>query len=235
MPGDPAGNHQDGAGLPRTSRGGSPVAGPEPCTHRARGELALRATPAAVANLRAEGIAGRGVFQVGNTGVDATLQAPDRIGEVNPPATARPGSRLFVVTAHRRESRGPRTGHWCTTVVLSMMVAPAALAALVEPGKPVPASAPGARVKPVKPGKSGKSARLAAAAVPALVAEAHDPRVERWEPMRARAHSDAPVGLGQRRSDLCRSRARNRSTGGPAGRHACARAGGPPPGSHRRG
>ena len=63
-------------------------------------------TPAAVANLRAEGIAGRGVFQVGNTIVDATHQALERIGAVNPLAAARPGSRLIVVTAHRRENWG---------------------------------------------------------------------------------------------------------------------------------
>ena len=63
-------------------------------------------TPAAVANLRAEGIAGRGVHHVGNTIVDATLQALERIGTTNPLAASRPGSRLIVVTAHRRENWG---------------------------------------------------------------------------------------------------------------------------------
>lgn len=63
-------------------------------------------TPAAVANLRAEGIPARGIYQVGNTIVEATLQALERLDRAQPLASNRPGSKLIVVTAHRRENWG---------------------------------------------------------------------------------------------------------------------------------
>jgi UDP-N-acetylglucosamine 2-epimerase len=63
-------------------------------------------TPAAVANLRAEGIAPRAIYQVGNTIVEATHQALERLDPVRPLASSRPGSKLIVVTAHRRENWG---------------------------------------------------------------------------------------------------------------------------------
>jgi UDP-N-acetylglucosamine 2-epimerase (non-hydrolysing) len=63
-------------------------------------------TPAAVANLRAEGIAPRAIYQVGNTIVEATHQAFERLDPTRPLASNRPGSKLIVVTAHRRENWG---------------------------------------------------------------------------------------------------------------------------------
>lgn len=63
-------------------------------------------TPAAVANLRAEGIAARGIYQVGNTIVEATHQALEQLEAARPLASSRPGSKLIVVTAHRRENWG---------------------------------------------------------------------------------------------------------------------------------
>ena len=117
---------------------------------------------------------------------------------------------------------GPRAGHWCTAVMLSMVVAPAAIAAPVAPGEPVPASPPGAQAKSAKSGKPGKSAKLAAAAVPTLVAETLDPRIERWEQMRARGHTQAQqsdwVRAAQTFTDLARE------TGAPADRLAAMRA-----------
>jgi len=63
-------------------------------------------TEQAVANLRSEGIATRAIYQVGNTIVDATQQALEKLDTQPPLATPRPGRRLIVVTAHRRENWG---------------------------------------------------------------------------------------------------------------------------------
>ena len=63
-------------------------------------------TQAAVANLRAEGIAARAIYPVGNTIVEATQQALERLDAAGPLAASRPGAKLVLVTAHRRENWG---------------------------------------------------------------------------------------------------------------------------------
>ncbi len=61
-------------------------------------------TPLAVASLRREGIAPKAITMTGNTVVDAALFGYRRLG---PPAAQQSGgSRLIVVTAHRRENWG---------------------------------------------------------------------------------------------------------------------------------
>jgi UDP-N-acetylglucosamine 2-epimerase (non-hydrolysing) len=71
--------------------------------------LHFAATPAAAENLRREGISER-VWVTGNTGIDAVLHVRDRLeqGQLAPAAQnfGRPGQRLILVTAHRRESFG---------------------------------------------------------------------------------------------------------------------------------
>lgn len=67
-------------------------------------------TEGAAANLRAEGTDGGGIVVTGNTGIDAVLHVKVRLeaGELEGfrGAEARPGRKLIVVTAHRRESFG---------------------------------------------------------------------------------------------------------------------------------
>jgi UDP-N-acetylglucosamine 2-epimerase (non-hydrolysing) len=74
--------------------------------------LHFAATQRAAENLAREGIA-RYVWVTGNTGIDAVLSVRDRLesGEVTPPALSpiariAQGTRLILVTAHRRESFG---------------------------------------------------------------------------------------------------------------------------------
>ena len=71
--------------------------------------LHFAATPAAAENLRREGVSER-VWVTGNTGIDAVLHVQDQLerGELRSSASQfdRPGKRLIVVTAHRRESFG---------------------------------------------------------------------------------------------------------------------------------
>jgi UDP-N-acetylglucosamine 2-epimerase (non-hydrolysing) len=72
-------------------------------------KLHFAATPAAAENLRREGISER-VWVTGNTGIDAVLHVRDRLehGELTSSVSKfdRPGKRLILVTAHRRESFG---------------------------------------------------------------------------------------------------------------------------------
>lgn len=72
-------------------------------------DLHFAPTAAARDNLRREGIAPRSIHVTGNTGIDSLLWALRR---PLPPAARRllprDGRRLVVVTAHRRESFGPR-------------------------------------------------------------------------------------------------------------------------------
>jgi UDP-N-acetylglucosamine 2-epimerase (non-hydrolysing) len=69
----------------------------------------LAPTQQAVDNLLAEGVDRDRVFLTGNTGIDALLLAKRLIETEGrrPPAEVRPGERLVLVTAHRRESFGP--------------------------------------------------------------------------------------------------------------------------------
>ena len=71
--------------------------------------LHFAATSWAADNLRREGISGH-VWITGNTGIDAILHVRDRLerGELAAFSTHfdRPGKRLILVTAHRRESFG---------------------------------------------------------------------------------------------------------------------------------
>jgi len=68
-------------------------------------------TPAAAANLRREGIDDARIHVVGNTAIDALLWASPRVDASA--WAARPGSRLLLVTAHRRESLGAPLGELC--------------------------------------------------------------------------------------------------------------------------
>jgi UDP-N-acetylglucosamine 2-epimerase (non-hydrolysing) len=89
---------------------------PEEGNRKLVGQLAslhLPPTPAAAANLAAEGIAGANVLPVGNTAVDAVLDAADRQRPYSHPrlqaidTAARQGRRrLVLVTAQRPETRG---------------------------------------------------------------------------------------------------------------------------------
>jgi UDP-N-acetylglucosamine 2-epimerase (non-hydrolysing) len=71
--------------------------------------LHFAATPGAAENLRRERIC-ENVWVTGNTGIDAVLHVRDRLqcGELTSSASEfdRPGKRLILVTAHRRESFG---------------------------------------------------------------------------------------------------------------------------------
>jgi len=71
--------------------------------------LHFAATSAAADNLRREGIS-ENVWVTGNTGIDAVLAIRDRLerGQLAAPDAGydRPGKRLILVTAHRRESFG---------------------------------------------------------------------------------------------------------------------------------
>jgi UDP-N-acetylglucosamine 2-epimerase (non-hydrolysing) len=71
--------------------------------------LHFAATQAAADNLRREGISEH-VWITGNTGIDAVLHVRDRLerGELAASGSVfdRPGKRLILVTAHRRESFG---------------------------------------------------------------------------------------------------------------------------------
>jgi UDP-N-acetylglucosamine 2-epimerase (non-hydrolysing) len=75
--------------------------------------LHFAATKGAAQNLAAEGIT-RNVWITGNTGIDAVLSVRDRLVRDEAPAFLpnkrnvedRPGRRLILVTAHRRESFG---------------------------------------------------------------------------------------------------------------------------------
>jgi UDP-N-acetylglucosamine 2-epimerase (non-hydrolysing) len=71
--------------------------------------LHFAATAAAVENLRREGVT-ENVWITGNTGIDAVLYIRDRLerGELTSSRSSfdRPGKRLILVTAHRRESFG---------------------------------------------------------------------------------------------------------------------------------
>jgi len=74
------------------------------------------ATSAAADNLRREGISEH-VWVTGNTGIDAVLHVRDRLdrGELTAAGSTfvRPGKRLILVTAHRRESFGEGFGRIC--------------------------------------------------------------------------------------------------------------------------
>lgn len=77
--------------------------------------LHFAATTEAAENLRREGISDH-VWITGNTGIDAVLHVRDRLqlGELASPISFdRPGRRLILVTAHRRESFGDGFGRIC--------------------------------------------------------------------------------------------------------------------------
>jgi len=82
--------------------------------------LHFAATPAAAENLRGEGISNQ-VWVTGNTGIDAVLHVQDRLerGELTSSASTfdRPGKRLILVTAHRRESFGEGFNQICQALL----------------------------------------------------------------------------------------------------------------------
>lgn len=70
-------------------------------------DLLFAPTALALANLKKEGLTGRGVFVTGNTVVDALQWALKELHLSAKPAAARAGDkRLLLVTLHRRESFG---------------------------------------------------------------------------------------------------------------------------------
>ena len=81
--------------------------------------LHFAATQAAAENLRREGIS-ENVWITGNTGIDAVLHVRDRLdrGELAAPGSTfhRPGKRLILVTAHRRESFGDGFKRICQAI-----------------------------------------------------------------------------------------------------------------------
>jgi UDP-N-acetylglucosamine 2-epimerase len=81
--------------------------------------LHFAATAAAAQNLRGEGIS-ENVWVTGNTGIDAVLQVCDRLvsGDLaaSGPDFHRPGKRLILVTAHRRESFGEGFHRICQAI-----------------------------------------------------------------------------------------------------------------------
>ncbi|MBU6188745.1 MAG: hypothetical protein KGR68_05460 [Betaproteobacteria bacterium] len=100
---------------------------------------------------------------------------------------------------------GSRAGHWCTAVMVSMVIAPGATA---SPGVPAPAT-------PAVPSAPSGIQAQAVAATP-------DPPSERWERMRARGYAQAQqsdwVTAAQIFTDLARE------TGAPSDRLAAMRA-----------
>ncbi len=82
--------------------------------------LHFAATSWAADNLRREGISEH-VWVTGNTGIDAVLHVRDRLerGELTAsgPRSDRPGKRLILVTAHRRESFGEGFSRICDALV----------------------------------------------------------------------------------------------------------------------
>lgn len=76
-------------------------------------------TQSAAENLKREGIAG-GITVTGNTGIDAVLYIRDLLERGELPCGrdfSRPGSRLLLVTAHRRESFGEGFERICQALV----------------------------------------------------------------------------------------------------------------------
>jgi len=82
--------------------------------------LHFAATASAAKNLRREGITEQ-VCVTGNTGIDAVLNVQDRLerGELTSSAAQfdRPGKRLILATAHRRESFGDGFKQICRALV----------------------------------------------------------------------------------------------------------------------
>jgi UDP-N-acetylglucosamine 2-epimerase (non-hydrolysing) len=78
------------------------------------------ATEQAAENLRREGIS-ENVYVTGNTGIDAVLHVRDRLERGEIPSSAsqfdRPGKRLILVTAHRRESFGEGLEQICQALL----------------------------------------------------------------------------------------------------------------------
>ncbi|MBI3911243.1 MAG: UDP-N-acetylglucosamine 2-epimerase (non-hydrolyzing) [Armatimonadetes bacterium] len=76
-------------------------------------------TPAAVANLRAEGVPAEAIHLVGNTVIDALLMVATRPYEETDPtlrAALADGRRLALVTAHRRENLGEPLARICAAI-----------------------------------------------------------------------------------------------------------------------
>ncbi len=74
-------------------------------------------TTRAAENLRNEGIPRRSVFLTGNTVVDALLYMKPKIASRQLPVKLTPGSRLVLVTAHRRESFGEPLTRICQALL----------------------------------------------------------------------------------------------------------------------
>ncbi len=66
-------------------------------------------TRGAAENLEREGVRPETVFVTGNTGIDAVLSVRSRLDRQasGPPPFVRPGKKIVLITAHRRESFGP--------------------------------------------------------------------------------------------------------------------------------
>jgi UDP-N-acetylglucosamine 2-epimerase len=81
-------------------------------------DLHFAPTEEAAANLRAEGIAPERIFPVGNTVIDALLEAASRPYRFEDPELDRLTSsgRVVVITAHRRENLGPPLRRICAAV-----------------------------------------------------------------------------------------------------------------------
>jgi UDP-N-acetylglucosamine 2-epimerase (non-hydrolysing) len=77
----------------------------------------LAPTEHARRNLLAEGVDGDTVWVTGNPGLDALrLAVEGALGPTPPPIEVRPGERLILVTAHRRESLGGELETICDAV-----------------------------------------------------------------------------------------------------------------------
>jgi UDP-N-acetylglucosamine 2-epimerase (non-hydrolysing) len=84
-------------------------------------ELHFAPTPAARANLIAEGIPAERIHVTGNTGIDALLSVAERVRARPPEAWDLPvggaaGRRLVLLTAHRRENHGAPLAGICAAV-----------------------------------------------------------------------------------------------------------------------
>jgi UDP-N-acetylglucosamine 2-epimerase (non-hydrolysing) len=74
-------------------------------------DLHFAPTEQARANLLTEGIPDADIVVTGNTVVDALMQTLARSKDVGAAAPIGEGQRYILVTAHRRESHGPRSAH----------------------------------------------------------------------------------------------------------------------------
>lgn len=93
---------------------------PEEVNRRIAGvtaDLHFAPTRGAAANLLREGVDESSVFVTGNTIIDTVKWVAARAADIELPVALRPGARLILLTAHRRESFGDGIRQLCEAIV----------------------------------------------------------------------------------------------------------------------